>query len=473
MSLNPNSRRLLLLAALVVLAGGVLRVWASFTAFWLDEVLTLVWPTRFSYWDLLTHKVTKHDNNHVLNSMFMKLVGDPDHWVWFRMLSFVTGTIAVACMGWIGWRRSPAEGMIATILGAFSYVLIHYSSEARGYGPLCCFALLSFIAVDRARRSPGWPVAIGFWLVVILGVLSHSTYAFAYIGLAAWSGILWFPVNRRSAGELLRMHLVPVIVLAVIYFGRIRGMAIGGGPEFDLLRVMTNALSHCIGGRYGNWRGDALALLVISLASLEITLRWREWEAAKSWMFYTAMLVLTPFLVFFVLKPNIIYLRYLLVCVPFVLLLLSALGARLWSCCKWGRVATVILIGLLVYLNSTHTRMLLGNGRGNYLKALRFISELDASPTIYVTGNNPVHIGEVIKYHNRFLDRKVVYIKKDDVKTPLRWFIQEVKRFKEIPASGKGLLLRTQWGDYNFAKRYHYSSLSGAHWYILEHENYR
>jgi hypothetical protein len=471
MTLNPTSRRLVLLATLLVLAGGALRVWASFSAFWLDEVLTLRWPRNHGYWSLLTQ--AKHDNNHVLNSMFLRLVGDPDHWVWYRMLSFVTGTIAAGCMGWIAWRRSPAEGLIATILGSFTFILIHYSSEARGYGPLCCFALLSYMAIDRARRAPGWPIALAFWLTAALGVLSHSTYAFAYIGLAAWSGIVWFPNQKQRTFELLRLHLIPVVILAAVYFGRIRGMAIGGGPEFELLRVAINALSHCVGWRYGDWRGDTLAILVISLAILEVALRIRGRETERSWVFHAALIGITPLLIVFVLKPSIIYMRYLLVCVPFILLLLSSLGARLWRCCKWGRIATVVLVGLLVCLNGTRIDALLNNGRGQYLKALKFISERDPSPTIQVTGNNRVHIGKVIEFYNKYLDRKVNYVNKEDVSTTPRWFIYEIQRFQKRPGPNERISAPTPWGYYNLVKRFHYSSQSGAHWYILQHESYR
>ena len=105
--------------------------------------------------------------------------------------------------------------------------------------------------------------------------------------------------------------------------------------------------------------------------------------------------VVMNFVVVFVLKPDIIYLRYLLVCIPFILLLLSSLGARLWRCCKWGKLAALILLGLVVYQNGARNYKLMGNGRGNYLKALQFISQRDPSPTIDVTGNNRVHIGEV------------------------------------------------------------------------------
>ena len=183
--------------------------------------------------------------------------------------------------------------------------------------------------------------------------------------------------------------------------------------------------------------------------------------------------MITPFLVVFVLKPNIIYLRYLLVCIPFILLLLSSLGARLWRCCKWGKLAALILLGLVVYQNGARNYKLMGNGRGNYLKALQFISERDPSPRIFVTGNNRVHIGEVIKFHNRYLDRKVSYLKREKVTRPPRWFIYEVKRFRKRPGPNQGLTVPTEWGKYHLVRRFHYSSLSGAHWYILQHESFR
>ena len=472
MTRNSQSRRLLLiLATLVVLVGGALRIWASFSAFWLDEILTLNWPQRLGYWDLLTK--ARHDNNHVLNSMFLRFVGDPDHWVCYRALAFVTGTVAAACMACIAWRRSPVEGLIAAVLGSWTFVLIHYSSEARGYGPLCCFALLSFMTIDRARRSPGWSVAALFWLWAILGVLSHSTYAFAYIGLAAWSGILWFPNKRAPAIELLRMHLVPVAVLATVSFGRIQGMAIGGGPEFDLLRVIINALSHCVGWRYGDWRGDSLAALVILLAALEVVWRVRDREAEKTWVFYGALLVVTPLLVVFILKPSIIYMRYLLVCVPFILLLLASLLGRLWRCCKWGRAAAVVLVGLLVCVNGFRIQALLKGGRGRYLQALNYISERDPSTTIRVTGNNRLHVGKVIEFYNKYLDRKVVYVNKEDVKQAPRWFIYEIQRFQRRPGPNEQMSVPTPWGYYNVVKRFHYSSQSGAHWYVLQHDSFR
>ena len=41
----------------------------------------------------------------------MLRLGEPPHWFHYRILAIVTGTVAVACMGRIGWRRSPAEGL--------------------------------------------------------------------------------------------------------------------------------------------------------------------------------------------------------------------------------------------------------------------------------------------------------------------------------------------------------------------------
>ena len=119
---EPENPRPLLLLPVgltigLVAAGAVLRVFASLTDFWLDEILTLDWA-RYGFWELISDPRTKHDNNHVLNSMWLRLVesaGEPSHWLPYRLLSITTGTVASAAMGFIGWRRSPVEGVIANL----------------------------------------------------------------------------------------------------------------------------------------------------------------------------------------------------------------------------------------------------------------------------------------------------------------------------------------------------------------------
>ena len=102
---------------------------------------------------------------------------------------------------------------------AFSYPMILYSSEARGYALAIFFALLAFIALragDPARRG-AIPV---FWLSVTLGFLSHLTFAHVYFALLAWS--IARPLLRREPfarglASAARWHAVPLLFLAAFY----------------------------------------------------------------------------------------------------------------------------------------------------------------------------------------------------------------------------------------------------------------
>ena len=179
---------------------------------------------------------TKHDNNHVLNSWWLRLVessGPPEHWFRYRLWSLLTGVLGSLAMAAIAWRRSPLEGVFAAGIGSLSYVLIHYSSECRGYASVCCFATLAWLALDRGLARPRWGSILAFWLSCVLGVLSHSTFAFAYVGFCGWSLLAWRQgVPGARPLRLVALHSLPFVFLTAIYVLRIRGMTIGGGPAF-------------------------------------------------------------------------------------------------------------------------------------------------------------------------------------------------------------------------------------------------
>ena len=113
-------RLLTLLAG--VTAGAVLRVWAAFDNFWLDEIMSLGLAQSISHsWEILT---LHHDNNHILNTLYLFLLGKQQNWVWYRILSVVTGTASVAIIGYGTLRRGFLEAATATVVAALSYPLI-------------------------------------------------------------------------------------------------------------------------------------------------------------------------------------------------------------------------------------------------------------------------------------------------------------------------------------------------------------
>jgi hypothetical protein len=116
----------------------------------------------------------------------------------------------------IGLRRSRLEGCIAVILASWSYLLIHFGTEACGYSMVDFSALLAWYALQQfeERRSRAWTVV--FWSAVMLGFLAHLEFAVCFAGLVVWS--LWRFTShrqkwRQAVLDLFALFTVPVMLV--------------------------------------------------------------------------------------------------------------------------------------------------------------------------------------------------------------------------------------------------------------------
>jgi hypothetical protein len=250
---NTYSRYALILGVIVAFG---LRAVAASDNFWLDEVFTyyLAMDMR-SCWDAITKVRIDH---HILNTMYMYLVGDQSNWAWYRLLSVVTGTVSVLLLLY----AVAGSGLVGTVsvlfLSCLSYPLVVYSSEARGYAPAIFFSLCSFLLIQRywtatkhrpclldsqgragtperdvvssQRDSRPFPDALPldsdgadappkpnsspppfvfllfFWLSVILALLSHASSVCVYLAIGAWS--LFRELHKDgSSVDMMKPHV--------------------------------------------------------------------------------------------------------------------------------------------------------------------------------------------------------------------------------------------------------------------------
>src|SRR5207249_11346282 len=182
--------------------------------------------------------------------LWMWLVGQNASALVYRLPSVLAsiGTIVVA--GLIGLRRSWLEGCIAVILTSWSYLLIHFGTEARGYSLAIFFALLAWYALQQfeERQSRAWTVV--FWNATVLGFLAHLEFAICFAGLVAWA--LWRFVRYRSKWRqdvraLFALFTVPIVLLLAFYFVAIRGMEVGGGPKYQVTPLLIKTASYMLG----------------------------------------------------------------------------------------------------------------------------------------------------------------------------------------------------------------------------------
>src|SRR5262245_57339459 len=123
-----------IVAALLALAAGI-RLPALFTDFWLDEIQSYEQFARpaTSWVDIFINHAFKHDNNHHLNTLMLYVLRDYDGWVIYRWLAFSAGLLTVGLSIGLASRARRVEGVLSGFLVAVSFMMVVYSTQARGY----------------------------------------------------------------------------------------------------------------------------------------------------------------------------------------------------------------------------------------------------------------------------------------------------------------------------------------------------
>src|SRR5215831_13404629 len=270
--------------------GVIVRVFAAHNDLWFDEVwsLQLVRERAHSFADVFTN--IKHSNNHHLCSLWMWLVGQNASALVYRLPSVLASIGTIVLAGLIGLRRSRLAGCIAVILTSWSYLLIHFGTEARGYSLAIFFALLSWYALQQFEEKRSWIWIIVFWSAVVLGFLAHLEFAVCFAGLVAWA--LWRFVRYRSKWRLAVLDLfalftVPIVLLLAFYFVALRGMEVAGGDTYRRWPLLIKTASYTLGGPGSGAAAGIIALLTV--AALSVALIYLMFKGDDRWIFYAVV----------------------------------------------------------------------------------------------------------------------------------------------------------------------------------------
>jgi hypothetical protein len=182
----------------------VLRIVPAFGDFWLDEIWSFdtVHSVR-SAWEIFAGV---HDsNNHHLYSLLLYWIGDRELLVLYRMPALVAGIASVPLAAVLVRRHGRLEALLAAFLVGFSFVLIFFSSEARGYALAVGFALAATWLLERDRERPSLRLKLAFSACSILGLLSHLTFLFFVAGAGAVSFARLVRRREAPARDLLAL----------------------------------------------------------------------------------------------------------------------------------------------------------------------------------------------------------------------------------------------------------------------------
>jgi len=395
----------------------------------------------------------------------------------YRLPSVLASIGTIVLAGLIGLRQSRLEGCIAVILTAWSYLLIHFGTEARGYSLAIFFALLAWYALQQLEEKRSWIWIIVFWSAVVLGFLAHLEFAVCFAGLVAWA--LWRFVRYRSRWrqavlDLFALFTVPIVVLLAFYFVAIRGMEVGGGPEYQVMPLLIKTASYMLGGPASGAAAGIAALLAV--AAIYVVLVYLMFERDDRWIFY-AVVIVVPLGLIAILLPVPLSVRYFIISVAVSLVLLSSGYAALLRRGVAGRDIGLTLLAVFVAGNVVNTSNLLRFGRGQYLAALRFMEKNSAGREVVITSDHDFRNGMLVNYYKRYLEQAD--------------YTQYVDRATLENVRTKGASLEAEWlilhrfdlakppekvtdiygNNYKLVSIYRYSDLSGWNWLLYHNLN--
>jgi hypothetical protein len=368
---GENWRRACWIAAAgVVAAGAALRILAARGDLWLDEIWSLGLAREAgSAWRVFT--AIHHDNNHHLSTLWMLALGPSAQSLAYRALAVAAGAATLALVALRPMRLGSGEAFAWLSLLAFSWILVHYASEARGYAPAMLFAVAAFVSLDRFLETGRRSWAAAFSLSAVLGLLSHLTFLYAFLAFAAWAAAAWIRdrATRRPDAALLAAFAVPAAAFAALWAVSLRQLVVGGGPEYRTWAVLRELLRASLGLP----RGPLELLGLVALAGAANEIRWMIRQRRPEAAFFLAVLLVAPGLVLAWSRPEYLAPRYFVVAVPFFLLLVGRSLARLWRRAPWGRVAASAAMAVFCAGSGFQVARLLRDGRGHYREAVELI----------------------------------------------------------------------------------------------------
>ena len=460
----------ILVALLVIALAGLVRWLASRGDFWLDEIWTwlLVQQQVRTDFDVITRIL--HDNNHILNSWVMFRMGPEQSLGLYRLPAVIAGTAAVALAGWQARSRSTAEVVVAMLLTGWSFILVHYSSEARGYAYMLFFGMLTYCAQARFDRSLSWLSGIGFSLACVGGFLAQFAFVFMYVGIGVWQAwSLWRDPSRRRFWMLLLVHLPPLTLLSVLY--ALNPFKVGGADVIPTVYVIRMALSLAVGGpEYGtgSWVAAAGSLVVLIAGIIWL------WRADRSeGVFFFTGIILAPVLVMLITGYGHLLPRHLLIPILLWQLLAARCLSQLWNRAWMGRGLMVLLLVISLAINFWPIERLLKDGRGNYVAALQFMSAETKLPVVTVGSNHDDRNRKIILFYTGqfFMPgdhpraKLPIYIDQNKL-AELRpeWFLLHSQEHNFDPPPS----LKLGDNEYQLRKKFPYSTLSGWHWAVYQ-----
>ncbi len=463
--------RLKIFYAVGILLSAALIVFAARGDLWLDEI----WSISFAEaartpWEILS--VYKHDNNHILNTLFLYLIGGQQHLLLYRVFSILSGIGSLALLIKIASRWGKLESIFVLLLAGTSYPLILYFSEARGYAPAIFFGLLSFFVLQESQFDHSRVKLVLFWMISILGTLAHLTYIIVFLALIVYSTHHEFTVQKPffvKAWQIMKYLAVPIAFITAFYFYYVKDMAIGGGPPIDRYPELAKGITSLLGLPHFLWYAGLSSFMI--LLSFVVFMIYTEKKPV--WSFYLAVMIVVPAAIIIITNPAYFHFRYVIVCFPFYYLIMSFILAKVWRADKKVfPYLAVLIIGLYVGGQSIRLFSFFQYGRGNYQAIIREMTNATEANVITVGSDNDFRNKMVLSFYSRFLPngKTIQYIDQEFLDSqPPEWLI--VHSLDESAGPEQWIQTSTN-RTYRLIRAENFSGDSGFSWFLYRDRKY-
>jgi hypothetical protein len=394
------------LAAAILVAAAVLRTVPLFTEFWYDEILA--WRIAIhgasSPLDFLSGRLS--ETNHPLYSFFFRILGEQPRWEIYRTLSLAAGVATVWLMGAAARASGTAARLSAMFLGAFSSILVLYSTEARGYAPAMFFAVLAYRIGTREAEDAGRAArAAAFGAACALGFLSHPTFAVPWSGLLARSVSRAWREGTRGGGRrpwlrVASFHAFPLAAFLSVLAWTLSADGVGGDRTDVLGQALADFSAYAFGAPAGVLPAAAAGAAVLAAAAFALFLRWKAGDPDRAFFLFTVFLAPAGMAAAFSERP--FYARYLLTAAPFLFLLLAGLAPALAARGRAAAAAGAVALVLFAAGNLRHLERLRQDGRGGYAEAFaRMAAEAPPGGTATFTSNTDARCRLTLLFYER------------------------------------------------------------------------
>ncbi len=345
---TTRARDVVLLSVIVVLGTWLRLFYLGQKSYWWDEIVTIrigslpspaflstLWryEANMSFYYLLVRWWIHFGNNET----------------WLRSLSVITAALSIPVIYAVGTLLSRnSTGLIAAFLLSINVANIAYAQEARSYSLLmllCLLSLFFFFRIDRGEKAS----AVCYVLASTLAVYAHF-FAIFFL-FAQWTSLLWLAKKRMY----WKRFLIPVSATAVLILPALYYMAFRRASQLTFippvrLRELAQVI-YVLAADAGKFR-KAIALLYLVCCGVALRSLYSRWQSERdsfeNWrVLVVALCAALPIAITFLIsfKISIFFPRYLLICLP-ALVLLAAYGLASMRL-PWLRVGICALIALL------------------------------------------------------------------------------------------------------------------------------